>query len=458
MSDRTAELERKIDREAAGALTLSPQPGGAFAIAPRSMGEVMEFAKLMAISGVCVRPVFRGNPGACLAIAVQAMKWGADPFAVANKAYVVKNRSGEETIAYEAQLIHAIVNASPALLRRLRPVYEGDGQERRCRIVGWVKGESEPLEYQSPPVRAIAVKNSPLWQGDPDQQLFYYSTRAWARRHLPEILLGIYAQDEFHGETLDHEPRHEVRREDYSIPAEPVREVGPEFAVVDLDGVENIYGSAGAAGEAMRICLDEAARLGPERLDGWWEDNQNAVEFLRAAGFRQAADEVARAYEAQRRPKQTPTSSVVEEEGYPGSLAPRRARQPRATEVPAPEPPVEDAPPVGIADDDPFFAEVDHHTPAEAPPPISNAQDADKQVTNAQHEIAPPLKAGKRDWRTWALALFGVKVKRCASSNELADLLGANEQNLADARAALAPADLGELERIIAEQWQKLPA
>ena len=101
----------------------------------------------------------------------------------------------------------------------------------------------------------------------------------------------------------------------------------------------------------------------------------------------------------------------------------------------------------GADDDDPFgLPEIDHHTPAEPPPLVSGL------------EIAPPLKAGKRDWRTWALALFGVKVRRCTSSNELADLLGANERNLEDARAALAPADLGELERIIAEQWQRLPA
>jgi hypothetical protein len=54
--------------------------------------------------------------------------------------------------------------------------------------------------------------------------------------------------------------------------------------------------------------------------------------------------------------------------------------------------------------------------------------------------------------------LLGPKVRRCTSGNELADLLGANEQNLEDARAALAPADREEMERIIAEQWQRLPA
>jgi hypothetical protein len=127
----------------------------------------------------------------------------------------------------------------------------------------------------------------------------------------------------------------------------------------------------------------------------------------------------------------------------------RRARQQQATPAPAAEAPAEEqAPhaPLGAADDDPFgLAEVDHHMPAEPPPPQPSGL-----------EIAAPLKNGKPDWRTWALALFGPKVRRCGTSNELADLFGANEQNLEEARATLAPADRAELERIIAEQWKRV--
>jgi len=91
----------------------------------------------------------------------------------------------------------------------------------------------------------------------------------------------------------------------------------------------------------------------------------------------------------------------------------------------------------------------EHLMPAE-PPPV--------EPERSGLEIAVPLKAGKRDWRTWAVALFAVKVRQCTTSSELADLLGANEQNREDARVALAPADRAEMERLIAEQWQKLPA
>jgi phage RecT family recombinase len=325
------------------------------------------------------------------------------------------------------------------------------------------------------------AKNSPMWTN------FYWEgakktalRRAAKQAPFSSELRAVLDRDEEEptigqdlGPGLTHHRQPEPQPEQYQI-GRSVEPTGPEFAVVDLDGVENLYGSAGAAGEALRICLDEAARLGPERLEGWWEDNRNAVEFLAAAGHRDIADEITRAYETQRKPKpagrsQTPPAGeggrlapseaarrrMVEEEGYPGSLVPRRPRSQQRSAAVAPEPPSEEqAPhplPAGADDDDPFgLAEIDHHTPAEPPPPV--------EPERSGLEIAPPLKAGKRDWRTWALALLGPKVRRCTTSNELAELLGANEQNLEEARAALAPADRAELERIIAEQWKRLPA
>jgi phage RecT family recombinase len=285
------------------------------------------------------------------------------------------------------------------------------------------------------------AKNSPMWtnfywEGAKKTALRRAAKQAPFSSELRQVLDRDEEEPAMGPGLLPRQP--EPQRDQYQISrsAEPT---GPEFAVVDLDGVENIYGSAGAACEALQLCLHEAAQLGPERLDGWWESNQNAVDFLHAAGYADVAINLSRAYDAQRKQVQ----------------APRRARQTRASEQPAPEPPIEEqaphAPLAGIADDDPFgLAEVDHRMPPTEPPPSVEPQ-------RSGLEIAVPLKAGKRDWRTWALALFGVKVKRCTSSNELADLLGANEQNLAEARAALGPADLAELERLIAEQWQKVP-
>jgi len=246
----------------------------------------------------------------------------------------------------------------------------------------------------------------------------------------------------------------EPQREHYHI-GNGAPPTGPEFAVVDLDGVENIYSSAGGAAEALRICLDEAARLGPERLAGWWQSNEGAIEFLAAAGYGDVAVELTRAYEAARPPAK-PADRPIPSGHHQAPLVPRRARQTQRSEEPAPEPPVEEqaphAPPAG--DSDPF----DHRMPpTEEPPSISQLPTDDPRESNARLEIVVPLKSGKRDYRTWALALLGPKVRRCGSSNELADLLGANEQPLEQARApgSMSAADREEMERIIAEQWQK---
>ena len=280
-SERLDAIEKKIDRDVAGAIQLYGSPSGATTIVPKNLTDVMEFAKMMAVSGPCVRPAFRGSPGACLAIALQAFRTGADPFAVANKAYITTSRSGDEQIAYEAQYIHAVLNTSGRLAKRLRATYSGAGQKRKCTIIGHVVGEDEPLEYESPSIEEIAVKNSPLWKGDPDQQLFYYSTRAWGRRHLPEVLLGMYTPDEIRGEVIDVTPGPAALRprpEDYVTPAtaSPVQhtEEPARFELTDFVGEVTEYAAAGEARDALLEMIKQARSL--KALEGLWESNTSS--------------------------------------------------------------------------------------------------------------------------------------------------------------------------------------
>lgn len=181
-------IEDKIDRTVAGAVTVSDSVGG---IMFQNMSEVLEFAKLMSVADVAVPKHLRGNPGACLSIVTQALEWRMSPFSVANKSYSVNDR-----LAYESQLIHGVVEARAPLKQRLRCAYDGEGQERVCIVTGHFKGEIDPVEYRSPKFKDITPKNSPLWKSDPDQQLWYYSVRAFARRYCPDVLLGIYSEDE----------------------------------------------------------------------------------------------------------------------------------------------------------------------------------------------------------------------------------------------------------------------
>ena len=181
-------IEEKLDRNAAGAVAVSFEAGGTrFA----SMLEVMEFSKLMSLAGVAAAKHCRGQPGVCLAVTLQAIEWKMSPFAVASKSYVVN-----DVLSYESQLVHAVIESRAPLKSRLRCRYAGEGIERTCTVYGTFRDESEPHEYTTPKIRDIKVKNSPLWVSDPDQQLWYYGSRAWARKWCPEILLGIYTPEE----------------------------------------------------------------------------------------------------------------------------------------------------------------------------------------------------------------------------------------------------------------------
>lgn len=183
-----ARIEEKLDRATAGAVAISDHVGG---IMFTNMAEVMEFAKLLSLAGTAVPKHLRANPGGCLAVTIQALEWKMSPVAVANKSYEVNDR-----IAYESQLIHAVIEARAPLKGRLRAEYSGEGKDRKIKIIGHLRGEVDPLEYESPTFEKIKVKNSPLWTSDVDQQFWYFGTRSWARRYCPDVLLGIYSEDE----------------------------------------------------------------------------------------------------------------------------------------------------------------------------------------------------------------------------------------------------------------------
>nr|WP_255720295.1 recombinase RecT [Acuticoccus kalidii] len=112
------------------------------------------------------------------------------PYALARKSYFVN-----DNLAYEAQVIAAIVLARAPLSERPDISYSGEGTKRRCKVV-YTFLDGAVREYQSPEIGSITPKNSPLWKSDPDQQLAYYSLRAGARRHCPDVILGIYDADE----------------------------------------------------------------------------------------------------------------------------------------------------------------------------------------------------------------------------------------------------------------------
>lgn len=167
--------------------------GGGGMIMPRNLRDVMDFSQLMCKAGEMLPKHLRDKPGACAAIIMQALRWEMDPFAVANKSYYVNDR-----VAYEAQLIAAVVHTRAGLRKRLSYTFDGEGQNLKCTVIGEL-ADGTVQSYTSPRMQEISVKNSPLWKTDPQQQLAYYSARSWARRYVPEVILGVYDRDELEG-------------------------------------------------------------------------------------------------------------------------------------------------------------------------------------------------------------------------------------------------------------------
>lgn len=187
---------------------------------PATMAEAMELAKLMAASNF-VPPHLRNKPGDCLAVVMISMRWEMDPFAVANKTYFVNDR-----IAYEAQLVNAVVNTRAPVVERPHVSWDGDGQNLTCKVVATLRGETRPKEVWQE-IKDIKTKNSPLWVSSPRQQLAYYTTRMWARLYTPEVLLGVYTPDET--EQMDPLEKGEKMPDGSEIlPPRPKRRATPE--------------------------------------------------------------------------------------------------------------------------------------------------------------------------------------------------------------------------------------
>lgn len=177
------------ERNAASSVAFS-QNGNSSYLQVESLGDIVRFSELMCQSKAGIPQYLHGNAPDCMAITMQALQWGMNPFSVAQKSYKIK-----DVIAYEAQLIAAVINTRADLKKRPQISFEGDGAKRKC-IVSFEFNDGTNQIYVSPEFEKITPKNSPLWKSDPDQQQSYYSMRAGGRRYCPEVILGVYDRDE----------------------------------------------------------------------------------------------------------------------------------------------------------------------------------------------------------------------------------------------------------------------
>jgi hypothetical protein len=164
-------------------------PAPSAGIVPSNMAEAIELAKMMA-GAKLVPSALQKSPSDCLMVVLQAIRWQMDPFAVAQECSVIQGK-----LMLSGKLVAAVINSRGNLAERLSFSYSGSNDDRIITVSGRLQSESE--------ARTVSVKlrdartTANVWKTQPDQQLMYHGARVWARRHVPEFMLGVYSPEEF---------------------------------------------------------------------------------------------------------------------------------------------------------------------------------------------------------------------------------------------------------------------
>lgn len=184
--------------------------GGA-GLVPQGFDQAFKLAEWMAKSKLMPEHLHNDAPS-CLLVIEQAKRWGMSPFAVGQCTSVIHGR-----LMFEGKLVSAALTSSGLLADRPRYKWSGEGEMRTVAVSATLVGEKEPrtvsLIWKDAATKGKDGKINGQWTRDPDQQLSYAVIRKWARLYAPEVLLGVYAPEEFdaprepafRGETIEGE-------------------------------------------------------------------------------------------------------------------------------------------------------------------------------------------------------------------------------------------------------------
>lgn len=217
-------------------LTVIPSSPSELLFSNQAFGRMQELAKMMCGGKTTIPVHLQGNPADCMAIIMQAAQWRMNPFAVAQKTHLVNG-----TLGYEAQLVNAVITSLAPIEGRLDYEFFGDwdrvigrfeiktsdkgkkyanpawsiADEKGLGMVvrGTLKGESKPRELVLL-MSQCWPRQSTNWAYDPQQQMVYSGVKKWARRYVPDVILGVYSPDELGaGDEIDITSRASVERE-----------------------------------------------------------------------------------------------------------------------------------------------------------------------------------------------------------------------------------------------------
>jgi hypothetical protein len=176
----------------------------------------------------------------CFLVVNQAVRWGMDPFAVAQCVSVVHGK-----LCYEGKLIAAVLDAKLGV--KLEYEFSGTGDAMKVVVSGTIDGrlvadskgnaktvEGTVAEWQT------SGSGSP-WKaaGGRVRMLRYRGAREWARVYESSVMLGVYSDDEM--DALSHDGRSR-RAKDISPPSDDEPPPPPSLvpAIEHVDDVARV--------------------------------------------------------------------------------------------------------------------------------------------------------------------------------------------------------------------------
>ncbi|EME0707540.1 recombinase RecT [Salmonella enterica] len=307
----------------------------------QALGQLTAFANLMADSQVTVPAHLAGKPADCMAIVMQAMQWGMNPYAVAQKTHLVNG-----VLGYEAQLVNAVIASSSAIHGRFHYRYGGDWE--RCtrtqeitrdkngkngkytvteRVRGWtdedeiglfvqvgaiLRGESEITWGEPLYLSSVVTRNSPLWVSNPKQQIAYLGVKYWARLYCPEVILGVYSPDEIEEreEKIINPVQNAQNITMQDITADPPQTSSTQIAGADTDAVADEFRTRINSAET----LEDATAVG--------NDINSAKPTLGTALFTELKNKATRRYHLVKHRNLVETAiNAIPRPGEPESVA-----------------------------------------------------------------------------------------------------------------------------------------
>lgn len=242
MSEQTSPAIDRVAASVADVKTIDPSLGS---YAFGNLGDAVKFSDLMCRSDVMIPQFLRMKPAMCLAVTMRATHWRMDPFALAQEAYQAKEGG---PVGYQAKVFVAALQTCAGITLNYR--YEGElimldqpvksfkGNEIAKRTatgtlkcIAYAKVNGELLEYETPTLDEITIKNSPLWHNNPRDQLAYYGGRGWTRRFRPGVVMGAYSSDEVEAmEPMRDITPSEQKTDDFAAIANKARGSQPQGA------------------------------------------------------------------------------------------------------------------------------------------------------------------------------------------------------------------------------------